>query len=387
MKIDKINIYNTKLPLKVTFPHSLNRSSSVCSIIVEIIAEKGRLRGYGEGTPRSYVTGESPISVSKSISNFIQQRKFPWVIQDPSQLWSFVDDLPDEKMHNSAICALESALLDAFGKYQQRHILDYFPKDFYTDTLFYGAALPLTDKKNIILGCRLIQKMGIRKLKIKLGKDFAHNKEILESVHAAFGKEYDLKVDVNCVWDSKMAIRHIPLLQKYRVRVVEQPLMPEDPQISEIAGLMKAKGIVLMADESACNLAEVRKLSQEGHYEMINIRLSKCGGFRKSFTIIDYVRQNGMTFQIGCHLGESGLLSAAGRVLSLLCRDAVYYDGSYDEVLLAQNITLENVSFGLGGTAFPLDGPGLGVNVNLKSLRRLSDLTATMTLARPSNPF
>jgi len=387
MQIDQIKIYHVLLPFAFAFPHSRRNLSSGHNVIVEIIAEKGKIRGYGEGAPRSYVTGESQLSNSKSISRLTQEKSFPWQLVDVSQVWDFIDSLPDEKIHNSAICALESALLDALGKYQGRRALDYFPNNYFIDTISYGAGLPLTDKKNIILGCRLIQKMGIRKIKIKLGKDFAHNKEILESVHAIFGKECDLKVDVNCVWDSKMAIRHIPLLQKYRVRVVEQPLMPEDPQISEIAGLMKSKGIVLMADESACNLAEVRKLSQEGHYEMINIRLSKCGGFRKSFRIIDYVRQNGMTFQIGCHLGESGLLSAAGRVLSLLCRDAVYYDGSYDEVLLAQNVTLENVSFGLGGKAFPLDGPGLGVNVNLKSLRRLSDLTAIMTLARPLNPF
>jgi len=95
------------------------------------------------------------------------------------------------------------------------------------------------------------------------------------------------------------------------------------------------------------------------------------------------LRQNDIPFQIGCHLGESGILSAAGRVLGLLCRDALYYDGSYDEFLLEENITLENVSFGKGGKAQQLNGTGLGVNINVDNLQRLSNGNPTVTLMRP----
>jgi muconate cycloisomerase len=116
---------------------------------------------------------------------------------------------------------------------------------------------------------------------------------------------------------------------------------------------------------------------------MVNIRLSKCGGFRNSLKLIDYLRANGIRFQIGCHLGESGILSAAGRVLGLLCSDAVYYDGSYDEFMLKENITLENVTFGPGGKATALKGPGLGVEVNPQSLARLSSGQTSLAISRP----
>ncbi len=85
--------------------------------------------------------------------------------------------------------------------------------------------------------------------------------------------------------------------------------------------------------------------------------------------MIDYLRLNGVGFQIGCQLGESGVLSAAGRVLCLLCRDAVYYDGSYDQFLLQKNVTTENVSFDSRGKAGPLNRPGLGVTVNSRDLK------------------
>jgi muconate cycloisomerase len=50
----------------------------------------------------------------------------------------------------------------------------------------------------------------------------------------------------------------------------------------------------------------------------------------------------------------------------------LYFDGSYDSLLLKQNITCEDVSFGPGGEALPLTGPGLGVEINKESLSQLT---------------
>jgi len=148
--------------------------------------------------------------------------------------------------------------------------------------------------------------------------------------------------------------------------------LQDDPEIADFAAMLRNLDVKLMADESACSLEEVDGIIKKGHYDMINVRLSKCGGFRKSFRIIDYLRAEGIPFQIACQLGESGLLSAAGRILSLLNSDALYHDGSYDKFLLKENITDENVSFGPGGEAGPLGGCGLGVKVDNKKLEKLN---------------
>ena len=60
----------------------------------------------------------------------------------------------------------------------------------------------------------------------------------------------------------------------------------------------------------------------------------------------------------------------------------MYYDGSYDRFLLKENTTVENVSFGLGGEAGRLDGPGLGVKVNSEALEHLSNEDDIMTVVR-----
>jgi muconate cycloisomerase len=227
---------------------------------------------------------------------------------------------------------------------------------------------------------RLTKQLKIKKLKLKMGKNYAQNKVILDAVRQVFENDSEVKADINGVWDYTQAVRHLSLIKNYKISVIEQPMMPGDPSIADFARLTQASDVILMADESACSLSDVAAIVNAGHYTMVNVRLSKCGGFRNSFKIINHLRRNGVSFQIGCHLGESGILSAAGRVLCLLCSDAVYYDGSYDKFLLKENITENDVSFGPGGQAGPLEGPGFGVKINRESLARLSNNGASITI-------
>jgi len=384
MQIERINIYPVRLPFTAEFSHSLRKRLSAKNIIVEVIADGGRISGYGEGAPRTYVTGESQESAADCVYRFVKKDRFPWDLDDVNALWRFIDGLFDGNLHHSAICALETALLDALGKSQGVPVIGYFPHDYYTDCIRYGAAVPLADKNRIAKICRLIKTvLKINRIKLKLGRDYDDNQNALEAVRQVFGKDYDLKVDVNCVWDHQLAMAHVGLIEAYRVRVVEQPMMPGQPDITEFASTLHTLGVALMADESACSLENVKRLHREGYYNMINVRLSKCGGIRNSLRIINYLRQKKIPFQIACQLGESGILSAAGRIISLLCGDAVYFDGSYDEFLLKENVTTENVSFGPGGQAGPLKGPGLGITISRNSLDRLSAHATPLSLSRP----
>ena len=383
MKINKVDIYKISLPFTGDFSHSRKKGSSANNIIVEVFANQGKVRGYGEGAPRQYVTGESQESVTKSINHFLHRDLFPWELNDISQIWDFIDSLPKGKENNATICAIEMALLDTLGKNQNKSVTDYFSKDFFTKNIFYGATIPLANNLQIIKVSQLIKKLKINELRLKMGQDFEQNKVAVEAVRLIFGDNYDLRIDTNGAWNLELALEHIPLIEKYNVKVVEEPLIPEDPDLAEFAGMIRDNGVIMMADESACSLEDVERIIKEKNYSMINVRLSKCGGFQNSFRIIDQLRTNGLSFQIGCQLGESGILSAAGRALGLLCSDAKYYDGSYDKFLLKENITTEHVSFGPGGKAGSLDGPGLGVVINKESLMRLSNGSPSIMISNP----
>ena len=382
MLIDQVNVYQVTLPFAGTFSHSRKKAASGESIIVEVLADQGETKGYGEGAPRPYVTGETRDIAARSVQGFLKKDIFPWRLDDVAQIWNFIDQLPGEKYYNAAICALEMSLLDALARSQAMSVIDYFPDDFLGARVYYGAAIPLADSKRIDEICKLIQRLGIDKLRIKMGKDLDRNRDLAHTVRSVFGDDCDLRADVNGAWDRELALQHLQLIEDYTIKIVEQPMMPFDPDIAYFVSAIGDSKTILMADESACSFEDVEGIISKGYYGMVNVRLSKCGGFRRSLRIIDLLRESGILFQIGCQLGESGILSSAGRTLGLLCRDAQYYDGSYDALLLSDNITFENVCFGPGGEAGRLCGPGLGVEIDVKRLRRLCDTAAILTIRK-----
>ena len=383
MRIDRVNIYQVLLPFKADFSHSRRKGASAKNIIVEVVADQRGIKGFGEGAPRTFVTGERPESSANSIKLLIERNSFPWDLNNISQIWDFVDSLPKGKGYNSGICALEMSLLDALGKREDKTIIEYFPQNYFSSTIYYGATIPLVNKQRIMDICKLIKDLKIHNIRLKMGKDLQKNREMVETVNSIFGEERHLRIDVNGAWDLECAVSHIPIIEKYEIKVVEQPLRPDDPGIAAFAKLIQNQDIILMADESACSFGDLEQIIEEGHYKMINVRLSKCGGFRRSLRIVEHLRTSSLNFEIGSHLGESGILSAASRALGLLCKDSLYYDGSVDKFLLMENITYKHVSFGRRGKAGPLEGPGLGIEVNIQNLERLSAGSNKITTMRP----
>lgn len=374
MNIETVKVYKLSLPFRGDFSHSRKKGLSADNLVVQVTTEKGRIKGYGEGAPRSYVTGESQTGAAKKIEHLLASRHFPWNLENESQIWEFVSGIDSGKKGNAALCAIETALLDLLGKIQNRAVLDFFPKNHYTGHIFYGATIPMAGRERTTEVCRQIKAFGLSPLRIKMGGIYRENKERIETAGKIFGGLSDIRIDINGSWNYELAKRHLDLFLKNGVSVLEQPVEPESDQLPVIARLMKENDIRLMADESACSMEDCVRIADQGFYDLVNVRLSKCGGLTRSLEITDFLRSRGLSFQIGCQLGESGLLSAAGRVMGLLSGDADYWDGSYDNFVLKENLTTSNVSFGPGGEAGPIKGSGLGVEVGRHSLEKLCDL-------------
>jgi L-alanine-DL-glutamate epimerase-like enolase superfamily enzyme len=105
------------------------------------------------------------------------------------------------------------------------------------------------------------------------------------------------------------------------VSLIEQPL-----KRGEESGLEGWRpGIPVAADESILNLAE---LQERAHYfDVINIKLDKCGGLTEALKIARAARLLGKQLMVG-NMGGSTLAMAPGFVVGQLC-DVVDLDGPY----------------------------------------------------------
>ena len=82
----------------------------------------------------------------------------------------------------------------------------------------------------------------------------------------------------------------------------------------------------------------------------------------QTLRLAELTRQAGIGFQLGCQVGETAILSAAGRHLAAHLNDAKFIEGSYGSLLLEEDIAAESVQFGYGGKAPLLNGIGSGID-------------------------
>jgi muconate cycloisomerase len=123
-----------------------------------------------------------------------------------------------------------------------------------------------------------------------------------------------------------------------------------------------------MLDESLCGYPDAEAAIGRRTADILNVRISKCGGLLASLRIIALAQRSGLGVQLGCHPGETALLSAAGRHLASRVAGLRYVEGSYDRHILGANLTRQDVTFRYGGRAQPLNGPGSGVEVDPAAL-------------------
>ena len=128
--------------------------------------------------------------------------------------------------------------------------------------------------------------------------------------------------------------------------------------------------IPIALDEALAALDDARRAIEGGWCDLFNIRLSKCGGVVSSLRILAEARRAGLNAWLGCMVGESGFLSAAGREFALAVDGLRHLEGSYDRHLFSEFLTDEPVTFGRRGVAKPLGGPGLSVAINRDVLDR-----------------
>ena len=111
----------------------------------------------------------------------------------------------------------------------------------------------------------------------------------------------------------------LPSLVDARVEVIEQPFpVDRDSQLDAIRS-----PIALAADESAQSLSDLDSLV--GRYQIVNIKLDKCGGLTEALLMAEGARQLGLRIMVG-NMGGTSLAMLPGMLVGQFC-DVVDLDG------------------------------------------------------------
>ena len=359
MKISNFTIYTLEIPMKFTVSHQLAQRNVARNILVCARDENG-FSGWGESCPRPYVTGETIETVKNDLSNNILPkmigRSFSCLFDLTESLGAMLKRL--DRNHQSAFCAMELAVLDLAGKIFDTSIGTIIGPVAHRKVRYSGviaAGNPAKMRKH----ARLMRLYGFKEVKIKVGKSLEENLQLLEIARTILGDGVSLRIDANCAWSADDAIRQLEAMGKFKLAGVEQPTATDD--YDGMSQVTASQLVPVVADESLCSQSDAEKLIEQKGCDVFNIRVSKCGGLINSLNIYNKAVNSGLSCQLGAQVGETAILSAAGRHIATRCESLKWLEGSYGKLLLEHDIAKPNMTIGFGGWARCLERAGLGV--------------------------
>ncbi len=384
VSVRKIDLLHLRVPLKTRVKHASHDRTESDNLAVRVTLDDGT-EGHGEGVPRPYVTGETVETTFETLSALDCPGRLGRITSfealigrlETLELAETASD-PRGMAGNAARCALELAILDAYGRLFRRPVSDAIRiagtpdvrlSERPTRVRYSGAITAATGARERASAWKLWL-YGFAHVKLKVGVDGQDDVSRMYSLRKILGNRVDLRIDANEAWKACEVVERVRPLLPFRPSVLEQPLKHDE--VDELAEIRPRIGVPVMLDESLCGYPDAVRSIERRTADMFNVRLSKCGGIIPALRIIGLARRSGVGVQLGCHPGETALLSSAGRHFASTVRGLRYIEGSYDNHILSENLTGEDFTFGYGGWAPAMQGAGLGVKLDRGALDRMT---------------
>lgn len=386
LRIRQLDVLPLAVPMRLKFEHAAASRSVADPVVVQAIGATpyAHFVGWGETLARPYVSGETPETVLRDIRELFVPLLSGFHPTNWAEALEFIDALPTldgDRIITAARAAIELALLDLSGRVFQRRLSDVagwmglggFGAPGCIGTAGYSGVVVGKSKAKLQWLLRVQRWYGLRDFKIKVATpgweqrlEWAYRilRPAIESGRAT------LRADANGAWTFEEAVEHIPTLRLYGVCALEQPLSDQHDHL--LPALRRAAPIDLIADESMVTIEDAARLIDDGAAQVLNIRIAKNGGLMPALRLAKLALQNGIDVQLGCLVGETSILSAAGIAFLECCPNARFVEGSFGRLLLRVDVTRRPIRFGRGGRINPRTGYGLGLSVDESLVAKLT---------------
>ncbi|WP_198655232.1 mandelate racemase/muconate lactonizing enzyme family protein [Streptomyces geranii] len=372
-------LYRVALPMRVGFDHPAARRRTSDSLVLRLTVDD--VSGIGECAPRSYVTGETTDSVTEALQRVPLHALFDRLHTTPptelaAQLRAegFESTFPELFTHTlgtppgtNLVCLLETAVLDLLC----RQLL--LPVG---ELLFPGAAVldsvPVSQVLDLSIGVEefLDTRGPFHFVKVKASDDIERDVRTVAAIRRRLGADVPVMVDANMSWTPRTAAPYARRLREAGMDLVEEPL----PRRSWAAlrALRQETGVRVLLDESVCTAADARAAVAAGACDAVNVRVSKNGGPVASARLIEYARTEGLGFQIGVQVAETGPLINASRALALRSPGALTVEGGQSDRFFAEADAIVApwpVVDRRTNTIGPVEGVGFGLRLTDQAVR------------------
>ena len=381
MRITKVECIPVSIPFVKPIIMSGGPVTQADSVVLKIHTDEG-VTGVAEtGDTSLWYMGESQDSIMYNLSRVFAPHML--IGEDPFNIETIVAKMDKATRSNSQSKAVvDYALHDLMGKALGVPVYKLLgglsnPKIALAFVMSSGTAEAVGAEGKALVDA------GFRGLKLKVGaRTPDEDIEMIGALRAAVGSGVKVMIDANGGWMYHQALYVLQRITKYDVFLAEQPVPWWD--IDGLARLRRKVDVPIFADESAAELGHLQQIIGKDAADGFFLKVPKAGGILKSRRWVAVAQAANLPVMCGCMV-NSGLGSAAEAAflgatawMGRIEQEAIgplnlynIYDtvsGPIKDDLAKKPPRYEN------GFLYPPDGPGLGVELDEESVKKLATL-------------
>jgi L-rhamnonate dehydratase len=187
----------------------------------------------------------------------------------------------------TAISAVDIAIWDILGKATGQPVFKLLGGRTKRKIPVYASRLYSQPLDELASEAAAYKKAGYRAMKLRFGwgpidgaAGMQKNVALLRTVRETVGDDVDIMADAYMGWNLDYARRMIPLLEPYRLRWLEEPVIPDD--VHGYASLKKMQRVPIAGGEHAFTLYEFRDLLEAEALDYIQFDTNRVGGITQA---------------------------------------------------------------------------------------------------------
>jgi L-alanine-DL-glutamate epimerase-like enolase superfamily enzyme len=363
LKISEITAIPTSFPLpkESNVRLGIGRAVKRDAVIVKVATESG-IVGWGESH-----AGRAPGAVAALINTTLRTLVLGMDATDVVGVWNriYSRQLASHGMGagcSLAMSGLDMALWDIRGKAVGWPLYKLLggaqrPVPAYAG----GVSLGFQDPKQLLDEAKAHVDAGYKAIKLRLGDNVKDDLRRVEAARDKFGDDLEILTDANIGYTLEDARRVMPVLEDLGVRWLEEPFPAHDWRSYATARTFSTTP--LAAGENHFTRYEFARLIEEASVDVIQPDLSKSGGITECLRIAAMASAHKL--EVHPHTSMTGLNMAASIHFLAAIDNGGYFEGDVSKNnLFRDELTSTPFELSKDGTVRPLEGPGIGVEVN-----------------------
>jgi L-alanine-DL-glutamate epimerase-like enolase superfamily enzyme len=369
MKIRDIKAYPTSFPIPPTNRVALGIGTAVKrdAVVVKVTTDEG-VTGWGEAHH-----GRAHTAVAKLIETTLRQLILGMDAHDVSGVWEKIYrfQLASHGMGAGtclAMSGIDMALWDIRGKTLGVPLYKLLGGSRKAVPAYAGGvSLGYQAPQALIEEAKKSLDQGYKAIKLRVGDSVSNDVQRMKAVRQAFGDDLVILTDANIGYEPEDVRRVMPAMDELGIGWLEEPFPAQDYRSYREA---KSWGRTpLAAGENHYTRFEFNRVIEDGAITILQPDLSKTGGITEALRIAALA--SAWKLPLHPHSSMTGLNHAASIHFLAAIDNGGYFEGDVSRANKFRDELVENPgSVDRDGNVWPLDKPGLGLEVNEEFLAK-----------------